>query len=129
MDMAKTEVKHPDKEAKTGSYSAGLLVDGWLYVSGHASEDLRTGNIIPGTIEEQTTVALTHIGEVLKAAGASFADVVRCTCYLSDITEFSRFDHAYAKFFPAPLPTRSTVQVVLSEGLKVEIDAVARVKP
>jgi 2-iminobutanoate/2-iminopropanoate deaminase len=125
--MGKQEIRHPGKQVSTGAYSAGVLMDGWLYVSGHASEDLQTGEIVGETIEEQTRVALDNIGQVLAAAGASFADVVKSTCHLADITEFDRFNAVYAGYFPAPLPARTTVGSLLAAGLKVEIDVIARV--
>jgi len=52
--MSKIEIKHPDKSVSTGAYSAGVLVDGWLYVSGQGPLDLSTGEVIHGTIEEET---------------------------------------------------------------------------
>lgn len=124
--MPKLEVKHPDKLGSTGAYSAGIAADGWLYVSGHAGEDLRTGQPVPGGVAAQTRVALTNIGKVLEAVGAGFADVVKCTCHLADIHDFDEFNAVYAEFFPSPLPARTTVQSGLGEGLKVEIDAIAR---
>jgi 2-iminobutanoate/2-iminopropanoate deaminase len=125
--MSKTAVKHPDKAANTGSYSAGLSCDGWLFVSGHASQDLRTGEVISGTIGEETNRTLTSISKVLSEAGCGLNDVVKCTCYLARIEDFDRFDEAYSKFFPGTPPARTTVQAVLWGGLKVEIDAIARV--
>jgi 2-iminobutanoate/2-iminopropanoate deaminase len=125
--MSKTAVKHPDKTAKTGSYSAGLACDGWLFVSGHASQDLRTGEVISGTIGEETNRTLTSISKVLSEAGCGLDDVVKCTCYLARIEDFDDFDGAYSKFFPGTPPARTTVQVVLWGGLKVEIDAIARI--
>lgn len=125
--MPKLEVKHPDKQVSTGAYSAGILIDGWLYVSGHAAEDLRTGEPVGKTMAEQTRVALKNIGKVLEAAGASFADVVKCNCHITDINEFDEFNAAYAEFFPAPMPARTTVESGLPEPLKVEIDCIARV--
>ena len=65
--MPKVEVKHPDKKVETGAYSAGVLIDGWLYVSGQGPLDLATGQILGETIEEQTRLTLTHIGKVLEA--------------------------------------------------------------
>ncbi len=124
--MPKIEIKHPDKQVSTGAYSAGVLIDGWLYVSGHASEDLRTGQLIGGTTAEQARVALSQIGKVLSAAGLTFDDVVKCTCHLADIRDFAEFNRAYAEFFQAPLPARTTVQSGLPEGIRVEIDAIAR---
>jgi len=125
--MSKIAVKHPDKTASTGAYSDGLISDGLLFVSGHASQDLKTGEVISGSIGEETSNALHSIGKVLKAAGCTFDDVVKCTCYLSRIEDFDGFDEAYAGFFPVTPPTRTTVQAVLWGGLKVEIDVIARI--
>ena len=125
--MPKVEVKHPGKQVSTGAYSAGIAIDGWLYVSGHAGEDLRTGEVVAGGVAAQTRLALANIGKVLETAGAGFADVVKCTCHLADIRDFGEFNAVYAEFFQAPLPARTTVQSGLGEGLKVEIDAVARI--
>jgi 2-iminobutanoate/2-iminopropanoate deaminase len=125
--MANIEVKHPDKTASTGSYSAGVVRDGWLFISGHGSLDLKSGKPIPGGIEEETRRTLQQIGKVLSAAGAGFQDIVKCTCHLADIHDFDGFDKAYREFFPGMKPARTTVQSVLWGGLKVEIDAIARV--
>lgn len=120
-------VKHPDKIASTGTYSAGLVCDGWLYVSGHASQDLRTGAVISGTAGEETARTLASIEKVLNEAGCTFEDVVKCTCYLAAIEDFDDFNEAYSKCFPGIPPARTTVQAVLWGGLKVEIDAIARI--
>jgi len=125
--MNKIAVKHPDKKISTGSYSAAVCCDGWLYVSGHASQDLSTGQVISGSISEETSHTLLSIGKLLNEAGCTFDDVVKCTCYLAHIEDFERFDEAYSKFFSDVPPARTTVQAVLWEGLKVEIDAIARV--
>ena len=124
--MQKIEIKHPDKQVSTGAYSAGVLIDGWLYVSGHAAEDPRTGELTGGTTAEQTRVALSHIGKVLASAGMTFDDVVKCTCHLADLRDFAEFNRAYSEFFQPPLPARTTVQSGLPEGIRVEIDAIAR---
>ena len=124
--MPKREVKHPDKGVDTGAYSAGVVCDGWLYVSGQGPLDLKTGEIIRGTIEEETRLTLQHVGKILAAAGASFEDVVKATCHLKDINDFDRFNATYAEFFKGVRPARTTVQSVLWGGIKVEVDVVAR---
>ena len=123
----KKEIKHPEKIVETGSYSAGFLVDGWLYISGQGPLDLRTGQTVSGSIEEETHLTMSHIGKILERAGCSFDDVVKCTCHLARIEDFGRFDAVYAGFFPRAKPARTTVQSVLGGGIKVEIDAIARV--
>ncbi|HEY9342395.1 MAG TPA: RidA family protein [Hanamia sp.] len=125
--MNKIEIKHPDKEVSTGAYSAGVLVDGWLYVSGQGSVDLKTGEILHGTIEEETIVTLSHIEKIVVAAGGSIDDIVKCTVHLSDINDFDRFNAAYGTFFTGIRPARTTVQSGLSDGIKIEIDAIAKI--
>jgi 2-iminobutanoate/2-iminopropanoate deaminase len=124
--MPKREVRHPDKQVSTGSYSAGIQIDGWLYISGQGPLDLRTGDVVRGSIEDETRLTLSHIGKILEAAGYSLEDVVKCTCHLADIRDFDAFDGVYAKFFSGVWPARTTVQSVLWNGIKVEIDAIAR---
>ncbi len=123
----KKAVKHPDKSASTGAYSAAVECDGWLYVSGHASLDLKTGEVVSGTVGEETNRTLTSIGKVLNEAGCTFDDVVKCTCHLARIEDFDEFNAEYAKFFRGVQPARTTVQSVLWGPLKVEIDAIARI--
>lgn len=125
--MSKQEVKNPEKTATTGSYSSGVICDGWLYVSGHGPQDLRTGEVIHGTIEEETRIVLSHIGKVLAEAGCRYDDVVKSTCHLSSINDFDRFDSTYREFFSGVMPARTTVQSVLWGGIKVEIDVIARI--
>ena len=124
--MLKREIKHPEKLAATGSYSAGVQLDGWLFISGQGPLDLGTGQVVHGSIGEETRLTLEHIGKILDAAGYSFKDVVKCTCHLSDIADFEQFDRVYAEFFTGVLPARTTVESVLWGGIKVEIDAIAR---
>jgi 2-iminobutanoate/2-iminopropanoate deaminase len=123
----KQEIRHPEKQAHTGSYSAGVLLDGWLFISGQGPLDMQTGGVIGSDIETQTRVTMEHIGKILGAAGASFDDVVKCSCHLANIDDFDGFDRVYAGFFPGVMPARTTVQSGLS-GILIEIDAIARVR-
>jgi 2-iminobutanoate/2-iminopropanoate deaminase len=125
--VEKVEIKHPDKKVNTGAYSAGILADGWLFISGQGPLNLATGKIVPGSIEEQTQLTLEHIGKILAAAGGTFDHIVKCTCHLSDIHDFDRFNSVYATFFPRIRPARTTVQSVLWGEIKVEIDAIAKI--
>ncbi len=125
--MSKIEIRHPEKQVSTGAYSAGVVMDGWLYISGQGSLNLATGEIVPGTIEEQTQLTLEHVDKILQAAGCTRDDVVKCTCHLSDINLFDRFNSVYAQFFTGVRPARTTVQSVLWGGIQVEIDAIAKV--
>ncbi len=125
--MGKIEIKHPDKSVSTGAYSAGILVDGWLYISGQGPLNLATGEVIHGTIEEETLLTLSHIKKITEAANGSIDNIVKCTVHLSDINDFEKYNAAYASYFSGIKPARTTVQSVLSNGIKIEIDAIVRI--
>ena len=126
--MGKTDVHHPDRDISfvTGAYSDAVSTGGFLFVSGQASVDFKTSTFILGTIEEETQRTLENIKAIVEAGGATMEDVVKCTVHLSDISEFDRYNKVYAAYFPGIKPARTTVQSVLAEGIKVEIDCIAR---
>jgi 2-iminobutanoate/2-iminopropanoate deaminase len=106
-----------------GAYSPGIVAEGRvIYVSGQGP--LRDGEVVAGTIEEQTELVLENLAKVLAQAGASLADVVRCGVFLADLDDFAAMNEVYARAFPEPLPARTTVGANLPE-IKVEIDCVA----
>lgn len=123
--MGKIEIKHPDKAVSTGAYSAGVVKNGMLFISGQGPLDLSTGEVIHGTIEEETLLTLSHIKKVIEAAGGTIDDIMKCTVHLEKIEDFDRFNAAYATFFTGIRPARTTVQSVLADGIKIEIDAIA----
>jgi 2-iminobutanoate/2-iminopropanoate deaminase len=125
--MAFTQVKNPNRHSDTGAYSDGLIVDGWLYVSGQGPVDLATGALVAGTIEDEVRLTLKNLGDVLNAGGCTYADVVKCTVHLIHIEDFAKFNIVYQEFFTGILPTRTTVESMLGLGMKVEIDAIARI--
>lgn len=125
--IEKIEVRHPEKKFTYGLFSAGVLVDGWLYVSGQGPLNMETGERVPGSIKEETRLTLENLEAILKEAGADRNHVVRCTCYLARMDEFEGFNTAYGEFFTGIRPARTTVQAGLMKSIKVEIDAVARV--
>lgn len=123
--MAKIEVKHPDKAVSTGAYSAGVMKNGMLFISGQGPLDLSTGEVISGTIEEETLLTLSHVKKIVEAAGGTVDDILKCTVHLANIEDFDRYNVAYASFFNGIYPARTTVQSVLADGIKIEIDAIA----
>jgi 2-iminobutanoate/2-iminopropanoate deaminase len=119
---------HPDRDPDfaTGAYSDGLVVDGFLFVSGQAAVDFKTSRFVLGTIEEETARTLDNITAIVKAAGGSMENVVKCTAHLADIHDFDRYNAVYATYFPGIKPARTTVQSVLAENIKVEIDCIVK---
>ncbi len=125
--MQKTKIIHPQRDPSfvTGAYSDAVVINGFVFVSGQASVDFTTSEFVLGTIEEETARTLENIRSILEAAGTSMEQVVKCTVHLSDISEFDRYNTIYAGYFPGIKPARTTVQSVLAEGIKVEIDCIA----
>jgi 2-iminobutanoate/2-iminopropanoate deaminase len=126
--MSKKKIIHPSRNPDfvTGAYSDGVVVEGFLFVSGQASVDFKTSKFILGTIEEETARTLDNIRAIIETAGGTMDQVVKCTVHLADIHEFDRYNKVYATYFTGIRPARTTVQSVLAEGIKVEIDAIVK---
>ncbi len=108
-----------------GPYSQAIEANGFIFVSGQLGINPQTGMLVEG-IEKQTEQALANLGEILKAAGASYEDVVKCTVLLSDLDNFKIMNEVYAKFFSQTSPARAAYGVVrLPMGGMVEIEAIA----
>ncbi len=126
--MHKQKINHPDREPGfvTGAYSDGVVAGGFLFVSGQAAVDFNTSRFVSGTIEEETHLTLRNISAIVEAAGGSLENTVKCTVHLADIRDFDRYNRVYAEYFPGIKPARTTVQSVLAEGIKVEIDCIVK---
>jgi 2-iminobutanoate/2-iminopropanoate deaminase len=97
-----------------------------LFVSGQACVDFKTSTFELGTIEEETIRTLDNVKAIIERAGATMDDVVKCTVHLADIKDFDRYNKVYATYFTGIKPARTTVQSVLAENIKVEIDAIVK---
>lgn len=126
--MEKINISHPDRDTgfTTGAYSDGVIMGGFLFVSGQASINFSTSKFILGTIEEETHRTLRNIKAIVERAGVSMENVAKCTVHLADITEFDRYNEVYSLYFTGVKPARTTVQSVLAEGVKVEIDCIVK---
>lgn len=121
------QVIQPARFPATGlPYSPGILAGDTLYLSGQLGRDPATAKLVPGGIEAETRQALKNLGEVLKAAGMDYGDVVSVTAFITDFADFPKFNAAYAEVFPKDPPARATVQVAgLNLGAHVEIQMIA----
>jgi 2-iminobutanoate/2-iminopropanoate deaminase len=112
--------------AAIGPYSQGIMAGDTLYLAGQIAIDPATGELTPGTIEEETTLVLNNLSAVLEAAGMSLANVVSTTVFMADLNEFGAMNEVYATFFPENPPARATVQAArLPRDVKIEIAAIA----
>jgi len=124
--MARQAVSTDKAPAAIGPYSQAVRAGNLLFLSGQIPIDPATGNLVPGGIEPQTRQVFQNIGEILKAAGASFDEVVTASVFLADMNDFAKMNAIYAEYFSAPAPARATVQVArLPKDCLVEIQVTA----
>ena len=108
-----------------GPYSHAVVSNGLVFCSGQVHTDPATGQLVEGSIGEQTERCLENLSVVAAAAGARLADAVRMGIYVTDMQTFKDVNEAYGAYFETDPPARSTVAVAaLPLGAKVEIDAV-----
>lgn len=116
----------PHAPAAIGPYSQAVEAGGMVFLSGQIPLDPTTGAMVEGDVAAQAERVMQNLEAVLAAAGLTFAHVVRCTIYLTNLGDFATVNEVYGKRFPANPPARATVQVAaLPKGAQVEIDAIA----
>jgi 2-iminobutanoate/2-iminopropanoate deaminase len=127
--MRPAPVTAAELPSPVGPYSPGMRFGNFVFVSGQAGRDPRTGQIAPD-VESQTEQALRNIETILKAAGSDLSFVIRCGVFLVDMGEFPKMNDVYARMFADHRPARTTVEVsgLPGDGLRVEIDAVAVIR-
>lgn len=126
--MEKKQITHTKRAEGflTGAYSDAIVCGDLLFVSGQTPVDFDTSKFVLGTIEEETRRVLDNVKAIVEAAGATMDDVVKTTCHLTDIRDFQQFNAVYATYFTGIRPARTTVQSGLNNGIKVEIDVIAK---
>ena len=107
-----------------GPYSQAIQAGNYLYCSGQIAINPENNKFIDGTIEQQTLLIMKNIQSLLKASGFGFEDVVKTTCFLDDMNNFTIFNEIYAKYFVSN-PARSCVEAKLPKGAKVEVEVIA----
>jgi 2-iminobutanoate/2-iminopropanoate deaminase len=111
-----------------GPYSQAVVVDGVVYTAGQIPLDPKTGEIVGKTTAEQADQVFRNLAAILKGAGSGLNLVIKTTVYLVDMADFPAMNEVYAKHFATHKPARSTIQAAaLPRGVRVEIDAIARV--
>lgn len=122
----KKEIVHSDYAPKAvGPYSQAILTGSTLYLSGQLGLDAETGKLAEG-VEAQTHQAMKNIGEILKASGLCYQNIMKVTIFVMDLSDFQTVNQVYASYFAGDYPARSCVQVAgLPLGALVEIECVA----
>lgn len=111
--------------AAIGPYSQAVIAGDFLYASGQIPINPATGTVEAEGITAQAEQSMANVGEILKAAGATYDNVVKTTCFLADIADFAAFNEVYAKYFTQN-PARSCVAVRdLPKGVLCEVEVTA----
>ena len=122
-----TKVATEKAPAAIGPYSQGIIANNFLFASGQIPIVPETGEIAQGEITVQAQQVMKNVGEVLKAAGTEFENVVKTTCFLADMADFAAFNGVYEKYFTGK-PARSCVAVrELPKGVLCEVEVIAAV--
>ncbi|MBQ9766046.1 MAG: RidA family protein [Lachnospiraceae bacterium] len=125
--MSINKIHTDNAPAAIGPYSQAVVCGGMVYTSGQIAIVPATGNVEATDIVGQTEQVMKNLGEVLKAAGASFDSAVKTTCFLADIADFAAFNEVYGKYFTSK-PARSCVAAkALPKNVLVEVEVIAAV--
>lgn len=124
--MSKKVISTPEAPAAVGAYSQAVVANGFVYCSGQVPLDPHSGELVTGSVADQTRRCLENLAAVLSAAGAGLDDVVKVTAFLIDMNDFPEFNEAYGEFFGDEPPARATVAVAgLPKGAEVEVECIA----
>ena len=123
------EISTENAPSALGPYSQGIKDGDRIFVSGQGGVDPDSREVVSGDIREQTAQTLENIGAVLEAGGSSLDSVVKCTVFVTDMSNYEAVNEVYAEYFSKPFPARSAVEVAdLPIDIGVEIEAFAAVE-
>ncbi|SHJ82542.1 RidA family protein [Paramaledivibacter caminithermalis] len=124
------KVVHTDKApAAVGPYSQAILAGNLLFVSGQIPFNSATGEMVQGSIEDETRQCLENAKAILEEAGTTLENVVKATVFIKDMNQFGRINEVYGEYFNTHKPARACVEVArLPKDVNVEIEMIAIVK-
>ena len=124
--MATTIVATDKAPGAIGPYSQAVKVANLVFTAGQIPLDPATGKLVEGDISAQTERVLQNLQAILEASGSSLSQVIKTTCFLVNLDDFTAFNEVYARYFSENRPARSTVQAArLPAGANVEVECVA----
>ena len=110
-----------------GPYSQGVIADKILYISGQVAIDPTTDKMVQDSIEAETRQVMANLEAVLASQGLKFANVIKCSIFLTDMNDFKKVNEIYGSYCIHFHPVRETVQVsALPAGARIEISAIAQ---
>lgn len=122
----KTIIQTSKAPEPIGPYNQAVLVGDTLYVSGQIALEPFSGDLINDCIEDETHQVMSNLGAILKEAGLSFEEVVKCTIFIRNMDQFAEINEVYGEYFKTAAPARETVEVSrLPKDVNVEISCIA----
>lgn len=126
--MRKQIIESLEAPKPIGPYSHAVRLGDLVFSSGMIGIDPKNGELVKGGVRAETHQVMENLAAVLRTGGASFAEVLRVTIYLTNLGDYPEVNEVYGSYFTSEPPARSTVQVAaLPRGAAVEIDAIASV--
>jgi len=123
--MKREVVSTSDAPKAIGPYSQAIKANGFLFCSGQIPANPETGELVSGSITEQTHQCLKNLKAIIEAAGSSMSSIVKVSVFLKNMDDFGEMNEEYAKWFPVDPPARAAVEVArLPKDVKVEIEAI-----
>lgn len=125
-NMEKEIIYTSEAPAPIGPYSQAVKAGNTLYISGQIALDAESGDLINENITEETHAVMKNLEAVLRQAGYGFENVVKCTIFIKDMSQFATINDAYGQYFKVNPPARETVEVSrLPKDVNVEISCIA----
>lgn len=119
-------INTPKAPAPIGPYNQAVIVGNTMFISGTIAMDLQSKQLVKTNIKDETKMVMEYIGEILKAGGCSFNNVVKSTIFLNDMNNFVHVNEIYASYFKNDFPARATIQAArLPKDANVEISVEA----
>lgn len=120
-------INTPNAPAPIGPYNQAIIVGDCMYISGTIAMDLQSKQLVKCPVKEETKMVMEYIGEILKAGGCTFDNVVKTTIFLNDMNNFVQVNEVYASYFTKDFPARATIQAArLPKDANVEISVEAK---
>lgn len=124
--MSKNVIYSAHAPEPIGPYSQAIQSGNMLFISGQIAIKKPEGTLVLGNIADETHQVMRNLGEILKAAGMGYENVVKSTIFIRDMGKFSTINEAYGQYFKSNPPARETVEVSrLPKDVNVEISCIA----
>ena len=124
--MDKKIIKTHKAPQAIGPYSQAVKSGNFIFASGQIPVDPVSGEMAENDIKKQTERVMENIKGLLESENLTMANIIKTTCFLTDMANFAAFNEVYANYFPENPPARSTVAIkALPKDALVEVEIIA----